>query len=261
MIGVGYRAELAEWIATRPTGLDCLEITAEHFYARGTQLLTQLRQDFRLFVHSLGLSLGTPGPLDPARLDAFARLVEIADPEWISEHIAFTRAGEVDLGHLNPVRPTRAAAQLVAEHARQVSERCGKPLLLENITSHLQLQGELSEPEFLNAVCEQAGCGLLLDVTNLYINSRNHQFDPLAWVYALDPARIWQMHIVGYSKEDGRWTDNHAQPIQPDLLDLAGAIAAYAPLRAVILERDSQFPATDLMEAELAKLRSLCARH
>ena len=257
MIGIGYRKELSAWIETRPAGIDCLELTAEHFYEGGLDLIARLRSHFPLFIHSLGLSLGTAGPLDAARLKRFAGLVARAQPDWISEHVAFTRTTDVDLGHLNPLQPTRAVADVVAEHARQIQECCGRPLLLENITSHLRLRGELSEPDFLNRVCLQAGCGLLLDVTNLYINSRNHRFDPIAWLHQLDPTHIRQLHIVGYSFRDAAWHDGHAEAIQPDLLDLARVAAAYAPVRAVILERDANFPSTQALVGELDKLRSV----
>jgi len=255
-VGVGYRRELAEWISTRP--VECLEITAEHFYKGGEDRLAWLAQNFTLFVHGLGLSLGTPGPLDAPRLNSFARVAEIARPAWISEHVSFTRTAEVDLGHLTPVRPTKAAARVIADHAREVSDYCQCPIILENITSHIPLVGELSETDFLNTVCEQAGCGLLVDVTNLFINSRNHRFDPVAWLHQLQPEAIRQMHIVGYSREkDGRYADGHAEPVQSELLELASEVLKYAPVGAIILERDTAFPGDAEMSSELAKLRSL----
>jgi uncharacterized protein (UPF0276 family) len=261
MIGLGYRHELAEWIASRPKGVDCLEVTAEHFYHGSTKPLEDLRRHFHLFVHGLGLSLGTPGPLDQERLKDFARVVSAAQPDWISEHVAFTRTAEVDLGHLNPLRPTRETAKIVADHAREIAQCCGKPLLLENITSHVRVAGELSETGFLNEICSQANCGLLLDVTNLYINSRNHGFEPLAWLHELDRSRIRQLHIVGYSEEHGCLVDNHAQPIQSELLDLARAVLDYAPVEAVILEHDADFPGPAIMDSELDKLRRLFGRN
>jgi uncharacterized protein (UPF0276 family) len=258
MIGVGYRRELHEWIAART--VECLEITAEHFYGRDESLLGELSRRSCLFVHGLRLSLGTPGELDSERLNRFARVVEIARPEWISEHIAFTRTAEVDLGHLNPVQPTRAVARTIAAHARQVAERCGRPMILENITSHLRIEGELSETDFLNAVCEQADCGLLLDATNLLINSRNHGFDPLEWLKEIPPARIKQLHIVGYTVENGRYSDGYSQPIQDDLIELARAVVEYAHVGAVILERDANFPGAAAMDDELAKVAKICGR-
>ena len=261
MIGIGYRRELSSWIDRRPRGVGCLEITAEHFYDGGEKRLAQLGRRFKLFVHGLELSLGTPGPLDSERLEKFARVARLAKAEWVSDHVAFTRTTEVDLGHLNPVLPTRETLRIVADHAREVSERCGKPMLLENITSHVRLTGDLSETDFLNQLCERANCGLLLDVTNLFINSRNHHFDPLAWLREIEPRRIVQLHIVGYSQEDGRYTDNHAQPVQEELIELAQAVADYAPVQAIILERDEDFPAAEQLDLEIAKLERIRARH
>ena len=258
--GVGYRREMADWIARRPSGVDCLELTAEHFTARDDAHLKQLRQHYQLYVHGLGLSLGTPGTLDQTRLDHFARVAQAADPAWVSEHVAFTRTTEIDLGHLNPVPPTREAVKVIADHAREVAERCKKPMLLENITSYIKLEGELTEPEFLNALCEQADCGLLLDVTNLFINSRNHRFDPLAWLREIEPSRIRQLHIVGYSRKGERYTDSHAAPVQEELIELAQAVVAYARVEAVILERDEDIPLTDGLADEVVKLERIIGR-
>ena len=264
MTGIGYRRELAAWIDTRPRGVECLEITAEHFYPGSgapAGKLEQLAGQYHLFVHGLGLSLGTPGPLDRRQLDQFAQVVKTANPDWISEHVAFTRTAEGDLGHLNPLPPTREVLHLVADHAREVAEWCGKPLLLENITSHVRLPGDLTETDFLNELCERADCGLLLDVTNLFINSRNHGFDPVQWVAELEPRRITQLHIVGYSRAGYRYTDGHAEPIQEELIELAQAIVSRAPVKAIILERDEDFPAAGELEVELAKLERIHRTH
>jgi uncharacterized protein (UPF0276 family) len=260
MVGIGYRRELAAWIETRPRGLDCLEITAEHFFAGGEEKLAALGRDFRLYVHALSLSLGTPGPLDPARVANFARVVRAANPEWISEHVAFTRTAEVDLGHLNPVPPTRESLKILADHVRELAERCGKPMLVENITSHVKLAGDMTETDFLNELCDRADCGLLLDVTNLFVNSRNHGFDPLAWLHEIEPTRIRQLHIVGYSHEGGRYTDAHAQPIQEELVELAAAVMRYAPVQSVVLERDEDIPQVSDLESEIVKLERILGR-
>jgi len=257
MIGIGYRKELSSWIESQPRGVDCLEITAEHFFHGGEDQLGQLAKKFPLLVHGLGLSLGTPGVLDADRLGQFAKVVGIANPDWISEHVAFTRTAEGDLGHLNPVPPTREILKVVADHAREVAERCRKPILLENITSHVRLAGDMSETDFLNEVCDRADCGLLLDVTNLFINSRNHCFDPLLWLREIEPRRVTQLHIVGYSRAGDRYTDGHSQPIQKELVELAQAVASYAPVQAIILERDEDFPNARELEVEMAKLERI----
>jgi uncharacterized protein (UPF0276 family) len=260
-VGLGFRREMAGWLTGSSHGVDCLEITAEHFSGAAEKHLAQLAERFPLYVHGLGLSLGTPGPLNAQRVAAFARVAELAKPRWVSEHIAFTRTAEVDLGHLNPVPLTREAMKTVADHAREVAERCRKPILLENITSHLKLSGELTETEFLNALCERADCGLLLDVTNLFINSRNHGFDPLVWLREIEPRRIRQLHIVGYSRQGARYADSHAEPIQEELIELAQAVVAYAPVESVILERDEDIPEIAGLEVEIAKLKRIAGRN
>jgi uncharacterized protein len=256
-IGVGYRPELSAWIDSRPSGVSCLEITAEHFFGGGEDRLRDLSSKFALSVHGLSLSLGTPGPIDAGRLAGFCRVVAAANPDWISEHVAFTRTAEVDLGHLNPLMPTRAVLDRVADHARELSDRCGKPVLLENITSHVRLAGELSETDFLNALCERAGCGLLLDVTNLFVNGRNHGFDPLEWLGEIEPKRIVQLHIVGYSRVGRRLADGHSTPIQAELVALAQAVVDRSPVEAIILERDEDFPGPAAMAVEIGKLEGL----
>ena len=261
MTGIGYRKELAAWIDQKPPGVDCLEITAEHFFDGGEEQLARLAKKLPLFVHGLGLSLGTPGPLDEECLKNFARVAAMANARWVSDHIAFTRTAEADLGHLNPVRPTSDNMKLIADHAREVSERCGRPMLLENITSHVQLSGDLAETDFLNRLCECADCGLLLDVTNLFINSRNHDYDPLHWLGEIEPRRIVQLHIVGYSRQGERYMDSHAEPIQEELINLARAVMAYAPVEAVILERDEDFPEASGLAAEISKLKRICDRN
>ncbi len=261
MIGVGYRRELAQWIDTGPSEVGCLEVVAEHFFDGGEDRLRALSGRFPIFVHGLGLSLGTPGPLDPEMLDRFARVANIADAKWVSDHVAFTRTADVDLGHLNPVRADTETIAVIADHAREVAETCGRKLLLENITTDLRLTSAMPETEFLNKLCEAADCGLLLDVTNLYINSRNHGFDARQWLREIEPGRIVQLHVVGYSSANGRWRDLHAEPIQDDLWQLIGEVMEYAPIQSVILERDWNFPEPSELAGELGRLEAMLARH
>lgn len=264
-VGTGYRASMKSWIRSSDARkqVHCLEITAEHFFDGSDDLLHELRQDYPLFVHGLGLSLGTPGPLDAPTLERFAAVADAADAKWVSEHIAFTRAGGVDLGHLNPVPHTRAMLDTLVEHTRQVAQRCCRPILLENITSHLPIGGEMDETDFINELCHRADCGLLLDVTNLFINSRNHDFDPIVWLDRIDTARITQLHIVGYNYHDGCYHDSHAARIQNDVMALLSIVLERAPVQAVILERDDEPILIDPIMDELKRLEQAveCIAH
>jgi hypothetical protein len=254
MIGLGYRQPLALWIANRPDQVRCLEITAEHFFDGDLKRLRHLGNDYPLFVHGLSLSLGTPGELDERALAQFGQVVDAAQPEWISEHIAFTRSADVNLGHLNPVPHTQEMLTVLVDHVQELRDRFDRRVLLENITSPLQLPGEMAETEFINQLCDRAGCGLLLDVTNLYINSRNHRYDPLAWLHAIRPESIVQLHAVGYETRDGKLHDSHSQPIQEDIMALITEVLAYAPVKAIVLERDDDGVPLDEIRKDLHRL-------
>jgi uncharacterized protein (UPF0276 family) len=256
-LGVGYRKELASWILSRPRSIDCLELTAEHFYhGRNLRALKEARALYPLVVHGTSLSLGTSGSIHPAMLDEFKKVVELADPLWISEHVSFTRTSAVELGHLTPFRYTEEKLELMIDHARTLSAECGKPLLLENITSHVRIDHEIGEPEFLNRLCQGAGCGLLLDITNLFVNSVNHGFDPYEWLGRVAPAHVKQLHVVGYSETGGTAYDSHAEGIEGDseLLALLDHVLARFQPEMVIIERDENFPASQTLEEDLSVL-------
>ena len=260
-LGVGYRGQFKDWIATRPAEVECLEITAEHFFDAGEQLLQELAGNYPLYVHGLGLSLGTPGPLDRKTLEKFARVARLANAQWISEHVAFTRTSEVDLGHLNPLPCSQQSLDVVVDHALELAEICDRKLILENITTELQISGNLSETEFLNRLCSEAKCGLLLDVTNLFINSKNHQFDAVQWLQEIEPQNIVQLHVVGYSKSRDRYHDHHSNTIQADLMELIETVVHYAPIQAVILERDQRMDEIEEISSELQRLLESIEKH
>ena len=252
-VGVGYRAPLAKWIQSHPPDINCLELTAEHFF-NNPSAIEKLRDHYSLMVHGLGLSLGTPGALDKHFVKRFVDVCRIADPLWISEHIAFTRTHELDLGHLNPIAYTRESLACFAEHVLELQAACGKPLLLENITSHLKIDSPMEETDFINSLCEQTGCGLLLDVTNLYVNGRNHGFAPYHWLRQIQPELIRQLHIVGYTEHAGVWHDSHDSNIQQELFSLNQKVIEYSAVDTIIIERDHNFPPTSHFIHELQTL-------
>ena len=259
-VGVAYRAGLAHWIDAGSREVECVEITAENFYKGGRGKLRVLGGLTPLLVRTRRLSLGTPGPLDAAEVAWFAALVRDAKPLWISEHLGFRCTPEIDLVSPVPVALTEAALRGFVDHAREVVDVCGTPLLLENLASPLAIRGSMTEPEFLNRFCDQSGCGVLLDVTALLVNGRNHGFDPVDWLGALDAEHVVQIRIGGCTEQDGRWDDTHDAPIDEDLWSLAEVVLARAPVQAIILERDSRFPPIAELASELERLKALSGR-
>lgn len=259
-LGVAYRKPLAAWINSKPAQVNCLEITAEHFFSDPASS-KYLRRNYDLLLHGLGLSLGTPGPLDQGYLKLFNDVCRAADPLWISEHIAFTKTRDVDLGHLNPIHYTQETLEYFIDHVLEVQDACRKPLLLENITSHIQVDSPLAETDFINQLCERAGCYMLLDVTNLFVNSCNHHYNWIDWLSEIHPEYIKQLHIVGYSEYDGSFYDSHDNNIQRELYDMTRQVIEHSKVNTIIIERDNNFPPVAQLVDELTALEQCFDTH
>jgi hypothetical protein len=184
-------------------------------------------------------------------LREIARLADFVDAIWITDHLAFTKAAGIDLGHLNPIPLTQKTLSRVAGKVLEIQQVSGRRFLIENITSHLLLPGDLSEPDFLNKLCRRTGCGVLLDITNLYVNSRNHHFDPLVYIDQLDLANVKQFHLIGYSCEAGILNDDHGSSVQKELLDLLASVVARKSNAPVLIEWDRNFPTYDQLLVNL----------
>lgn len=265
-VGVGYRPELGELYAHHREHIDWLELISDRFLEpESLERTTPLAADFRLIPHGLELSVGTDAPLDEAYLAQVARLVHALAAPFYSDHLCMTKAvgpaGVLELGTLVPLPFTERTALRCAAKARRVQEMLGVPFLLENITYPFALPGSMGEADFIRLTLEQADCGLLLDLTNLFINSQNHGYDPFALLEALPLERTVQVHLAGGVRApDGEWHDSHSHSVSqhPQVWELLECVVRRAPVRAVLLERDQNFPA-DLSEIvdDLAHARAI----
>lgn len=264
-VGLGFREPFLSDLFLNPGAADFLEIIADHYFdptPEKSAELDLLAERFTLIPHGLDLSLGSADGLDAAYLEKFAQLIERLDPPWWSEHLAFTRAGGISIGHLTPLPLTFEAVGVFARNVATVSRRLATPLILENITCSIQLPGaEMSEPEFVAAVLAATDCRLLLDVTNLHTNSVNHRADPFALLAQLPLERVVQLHFTGGHTRDGELIDSHSHPAPPEVWTLLEHVLAHAPVRGVILERDENLPPFAELAAELARARALGRRH
>ena len=255
--GIGYRPALASWVDTRPPEIQCLEIIAEQFYMGGRARARSLSTIYPVVVHTSRLSLGTPGALDEQELDRLVALTCEVDPLWVSDHLGFRRTDEVDLGHPTPIPLDGDMLTVFTDHCREVMDRCGKRLLVENIASPLAISPVMSEPEFLNRLCEASGCGLLVDVMGLVVNSRTHGFDARCWLGLLEPRHIVQLHLGGVGSRNDVWLDTRGGDIDDEVWTLAADVLTRAPVQAVVLERDERFPPGSHLAAELRRVDRL----
>ena len=259
--GLGFREPFLTDLFLSRDKVDWLEIVTDHFLdpapekARELELLAA---HFPLIPHGLNLSLGSAEGLDDMYADKVAALVNRLRPPWWSEHIAWTRAGAVSLGHLTPLPFTREALSVLCRNIAAMQRRTDIPLILENISYMVALPGaEMTEAQFLTEVVERTGCGLLLDVTNLYANAVNHGGDPADVLDELPMERVMQLHFVGGRWQDGLFVDSHSQPTPPEVWALMDDVLARAPVKGVLLERDENLPPFSELAAELEQARRL----
>lgn len=281
-VGLGYRDFYRTDVFRHASAIDFLEITADHFFPafdriqrrpwsrwlpwrvpgedenESFQLLDLLSRQFTLIPHGLSLSLGSADGLHEEYLELFAKLVDRIDPPWWSEHIAFTKSGGIDIGHLTPLPKTHATLRVLQSNIRRAQDKIQRPLILENITESIRFpQDTMGEAEFLGEIAEANHCGILLDVTNLYINSVHYRFDPIQVVERLPKDRIVQLHFVGYHREGDYLIDGHAHATNDEIWDLLTEVVAHADVNGAILERDERFPPFAQLKLELEQMRTI----
>ena len=243
--GVTFRPEWRWDVIRHREELGLLEIIADDIVGpRGQQELVLLRDALPLLIHGIGLSLGSADGLDPARIDHFAELVQVAQPPWVSEHIAFTRIAGVDIGHLTPLPFTREAIDTVVRNVETLRRAVPDvPILLENIAyTFIPPGAEMSEAEFVTEVIRTSDCGLLLDLENVHANARNHGYDAIEYLQSIPLERAVEVHLAGGVEHDGIYADTHSRPVPEESWQLLEWLLARTSLRAVIIERDNDLP-------------------
>ena len=260
-IGIGFREQFRADLFLHQDKIDFLEITSDHYLDAKPQKFEELKllkEHFPLIPHSLELSLGSAEGIDENYLEKIAELVDFVQPEWFSDHLCFTKSGGVKIGHLAPVPYTREAIKVFIKNISQVKSKIKTPLILENITYLVQFpSSEMSESEFIKTILEETDCGLLLDVTNLYINSRNFGFDWRKFLDELPLERVVQIHFVGSHQSGKRLIDAHANKTESEIWQVFAEVCRRCNVKGAILERDEKFPPFSEILDELDEARRL----
>jgi uncharacterized protein (UPF0276 family) len=235
------------------------EVHAENYMVAGGPFLHYLgliRERYPLSLHGVGLSIGAEGPLDTRHLQRLAELIERYQPHSFSEHLAWSSHGPVFLNDLLPLAYDNATLNRVCEHIDQVQTTLKRPMLLENPATYLAFtRSTIDEAEFISEVIRRTGCGLLLDVNNVYVSSINHQRDPVAYIDALPLHAVGEIHLAGFAEDtdslgDRLLIDDHGAPIDNAVWALyVQALERVGPM-ATLIERDNQLPAFSVLHAE-----------
>ena len=269
-IGIGLRQAIAEPLLsdspqrTLPE-LQFLEIHPENYVQRGGRfraMLERARGRWPILTHGLSLGLGAVEPAEPQYVGMLKRFLAEVKAPWHSEHLCFSSADGVMLHDLMPLPFTRDAARVAAARIRELRDALECPIAVENISYYAHAgPPELDEVDFLLEVLEQSDAKLLLDVNNIYVNSKNHGLDAQRFVERMPAERVVQIHVAGHSRRaDGTLIDTHGAAVHDDvyaLLELALARVGRVP---VLLERDQSFPDFAELQSEIARLHALYVR-
>ncbi|MEQ9259312.1 MAG: DUF692 domain-containing protein [Roseovarius sp.] len=267
--GVGYKPQHFQEIMSDARPVEWLEIHAENYMGGGGRPLAQLRhlaERFAISVHGVGLSIGGEGRLCPEHLARLKHLCGWLNPASFSEHLAWSTHESAFLNDLLPLPYTSATLTRVAEHIDEVQEALGRPMLLENPSSYLAFsESTWSETDFLEEVARRTGCGLLLDVNNVFVSSTNLEMDASAYIDAFPLARVGEIHLGGHDED----ADDHGAPL---LIDSHGAEVAdpvwtlldYTLARSgpkpVLIEWDTDVPGWPVLAAECARAEAALAK-
>ncbi|MFM0499767.1 MNIO family bufferin maturase [Paraburkholderia caffeinilytica] len=260
-IGIGLRhAHYRDFLSATPP-LDWVEVHSENYFGDGgfdLHVLDTVRRDLPVSLHGVGLGLGSTNPLDFAHVAKLKRLIERIEPAVVSEHLCW---GATSAGHLNDLLPmplTQAALALISARVSELQDALGRPVLLENVSTYVRFRDDqYSEAAFLAELASRTGCGVLLDVNNLYVNQCNHGEDAVAAMNALAIGTIGEIHLAGHRVTDVAVIDDHGSRVANEVW----ALYEYALQRfgtiPTLIEWDTDIPALSVMLDEAGRARDV----
>jgi uncharacterized protein (UPF0276 family) len=264
-VGIGLRApHYAQILGERPP-LAFLEVHSENFFAAGGPPLAWLerfRGEYPLSLHGVGLSLGSADELDRRHLAKLAALARRFEPMLVSEHLCWSSFGGRHANDLLPLPYTEEALAHVVGRVQAVQELLGRRLLVENVSSYLQFPGStIPEWDFVAEVARRSGCGVLLDVNNIWVSAVNHGFDARRYLGAIDPASVGEIHLAGFERSGDVLIDTHGARVCDEVWSLYDAAVARVGIRPTLIEWDTDIPPLGVLLEEADKARAIAGRH
>lgn len=259
-VGLGLRSEhINNFLNTSQRwDIDFLELAPDNWMNVGgvkKEYLEEISKRYPLIAHSLSLSIGDILPLNISYIKDVRRFLEDYQISIYSDHLCFSRDQQGYLYDLLPIPYFSNVLPYISDRVIQVQDILGRQLVLENISSYHRYGGEMPEHEFWGELLHRTGCGMLLDINNVYVNAFNHKFDPVQYIKSLNSSSIVYYHIAGHLETRQFRLDTHGMPVIQDVLELAKKTIEVHGVRPVILERDNNIPPLDELCSELMKIK------
>jgi len=268
-LGLGYGLRgphIEDILISKPQNIKWFEVISENYmkqscgllpYRRIDQLL-KIRENYQIHLHGVSMNLGADEPIDTNYLTRLKELIEIFQPNVVSDHLCFTGINGHHYHDLFPLPYTKEAIQKVSDKILAVQDSLKRVLVIENVSSYVTYpESEMSEWDFLNEVLSRTGCFLLLDVNNVFVSSFNHRFDPKKYLNSVPSDKIAQIHIAGHEQEENLIIDTHSQSVRDEVWSLYSELIKKIGSRSSMIERDENIPSFSEAQTEIEKMEKI----
>ena len=262
--GIGLRTQHFRSVLGSLPDVGWLEVHSENFFGAGGQplyYLERIRNHYPISLHGVGLSLGAVGGPDAEHLRRLKVLADRIEPGLISEHLAWSAVGGRHLNELLPLPGTEEALAVVCRAVAKTQEFLGRQILVENISSYLGYDHTtIPEPEFSREVVARTGCGLLLDINNVFVSAHNLGFDPRTYLAAIPHAAVQEIHLAGHSRMGNLLVDTHGTRVADAVWNLYAGAFAHLPPTPTLIEWDNDIPPLAVLVEEAERADSILER-
>jgi uncharacterized protein len=258
--GIGLRTTHYEHLLNNPTrGIDWFEIISENFFEPGGRpwaVLDKVRREVPVVAHGVSLGIGSVDPISPSYLSQLISLVKRIEPVYVSDHLCWGGYQGKYAHDLLPLPYTEEALQHVTERVEQVQSQLGRSILLENVSSYVVFaESSLTEWEFLNEIARRTGCGILLDINNIFVSAKNHGFSATEYIEAITPEKVMQFHLAGHTDHGSYLLDSHIGPVPSGVWELYRyAVQRFGEV-STLIEWDEDVPDFDTVVAESTRAK------
>lgn len=256
-LGIGLRRDHYQHILDERPSVDWFEILTENYMnteGRPVHVLEQVAERYPVVLHGVSMSIGSTDPVDFEYLAELKALAERVKAVWLGDHVCWTGIAGHTSHDLLPMPYTEATLTHIVDRIRTVQEVLERPIVLENPSSYVEFKSStMREEEFMARMSEEADCALLLDVNNVYVSSRNHGFDPVAYLDAIPFDRVVQIHLAGHADNGTHCIDTHGGPVIDPVWELYAEVCKRTGPVATLLEWDQNIPSFPEVQAELEK--------